>query len=170
MGRVLSEILHFEMIEMVNLEDIRSRTQSVRKYIEGMKEKDREKFLSVYNDYQLNQDAAKELREYAPDISIVVISAAWCKDCVNAIPVLLKLEEEIGLEIRSFGKVKTVPLDPDVQWAIPPSPPEMEKWKVKAIPWIEIFGKDGKRIGTIIEKPSIKSTIEEEILYHIKTK
>ncbi|MBD3405730.1 MAG: hypothetical protein GF411_06315 [Candidatus Lokiarchaeota archaeon] len=170
MRRILSSNQHQRLIKMVNLEDIRSRTTTVREYIEGMKGKGQDKFLSVYNEYQVNQEVLSELEEFAPDITVVVISASWCGDCVNAIPVLLRLEEEIGLEVRSFGKVKTAPLDPDVQWAVPPSPPEMNKWKVKAIPWIEIFDREGNRLGTIIEKPSKKPTLEEEILYHLKDK
>ena len=83
---------------------------------------------------------------------------------------LAHLEEEIDLDVRVFGGMKTAPLDPTHKWAVPPSPPEAEEWKVKAIPWIEIFDKTGNRIATIIEKPTVKSTLEAELLYVLENK
>jgi thiol-disulfide isomerase/thioredoxin len=155
---------------MVNLESIRKRSKSVRDYISSLDDKLKDIQLEEYRNYNLDGNVIRELQDYADRITIVNIGASWCKDCRKAIPVLMKLEEEIGLEIHVFGSVKTAPLDPNRQWAVPPSPPEVEEWGVTAIPWIEIFDKEGNKIGTIIEKPKHESTLEAEILYMIKKK
>ncbi|UCE08951.1 MAG: thioredoxin family protein [Candidatus Thorarchaeota archaeon] len=135
-----------------------------------MKEKYQQEVLERLSGLKLDRDAVEELESYSDDVVVVYIGASWCKDCRAAIPVLMKLEEEIGLEVRVFGTVKTAPLDPDKQWAIPPSPPEVDEWGTTAIPWIEIFDKNGERIGTIIEKPCIKPTLEGELLHVLKHK
>lgn len=150
---------------MVDLGGIRDRTVSASEYIETLPENERQGFLDVYEDYELDFGSVEPLRKLVKGITVVVLSAGWCKDCKNAIPVFAHLEEEIGLDVRVFGGLKTAPLDPNHKWAIPPSPPEAEEWKIKAIPWIEVFDKSGNRIGTIIEKPTVKETLEAELLY-----
>ena len=153
---------------MVDLDDVRKRSQTAKEYISSLEEKWKESQLEEYRNYSLDNEAVRRLREYVDRITIVSIGASWCKDCRKAIPVLRKLEEEIGLEIRIFGSVKSAPLDPDHQWAIPPSPPEVDEWNVTAIPWIVIFDKEGNKVGTIIEKPKYKQTLEDELLHLIQ--
>ena len=155
---------------MVDLNNIRARTMTVKEYIDSADEKNRELLIEMYNSYNLKLDVLDELRPIIKDVTVVVLSALWCKDCKNAMPVLLHLEEKIGMDIRMFGGIKTAPLDPDRQWAVPPSPPEIDDWKVKAIPWFEFFDKKGNRVATLIEKPTVKETLEEEILYVLKNK
>ena len=155
---------------MVNLNEIRSRTTSVHDYIESLRDKDKEKFLEVYRTYKLNPDVVDELREVLKDLTVVTFSAAWCGDCKRAMPVMLQIEEQLGLEVLVFSKIKTKPLDPDHQWAVPPSPPEIEEWGVTAIPWFNFYDVDGNLLGTIIEKPTVKETLEAEILYVLKNK
>ena len=155
---------------MVDLNDIRSRTTNVRDYIDGLKDKDKEKFLEVYNTYKLNTDVVDILRETLKDLTVVVFSAAWCGDCKRAMPVMQQLEEQLGLEVLVFSKIKTAPLDPDRQWAVPPSPPEVNEWGVTAIPWFNFYDVDGNLVGTLIEKPKVKDTLEEEILHVLRNK
>ena len=153
---------------MEDLDDLRTRSKSVEEYVSSLEDKWRDIQLEESESCSLDQDVVKKLRDYANKITIVSIGANWCKDCRKAIPVLLKLEKELGLEIRVFGSVKTAPLNPDRQWAVPPSPPEVDKWNVTAIPWIVVFDKEGKRIGTIIEKPKHRPTLEAELLYIVQ--
>ena len=150
---------------MANLSEIRSKTSSVAEYIENLKGKDKDILLEKYEDYKLNEMAMAELQGFVNDLTLIVFSAAWCKDCTEAIPVLLHLEKTLNLDIRVFGKVKSAPLDQDHQWAIPPSPPEIEDWGVTAIPWIAIFNKNGESLGEIVEKAVQKPTLEEELLF-----
>ena len=149
----------------VDLDDITSRTLGIKEYIQLMDKKEQDAFMEFYNQYELDATVTNQLKKNAQDMTIVVLSASWCIDCTKAIPVLMHLEEKIGLKVRVFGNMKTAPLDPEHQWKIPPSPPEVEKWNVTAIPWIEIFDKDGKQLTTIIEKPKNQSTLEGEIFY-----
>jgi len=152
----------------VDLDDIRARTKTAGEYIDSIKGKDGEAMNQKYREYTLKAKAVERLRPLVKDVVVVVFSAAWCKDCKNALPVLRHLEEKIGLEVRVFGSIKTAPLDPDHRWKIPPSPPEMEEWDVTHIPWIVLFDRKGNEIATIIEKPTIKDTLEEEILNHLE--
>lgn len=153
---------------MVDLDDIRKRTKTARDYIESMEGKVKDQFLEFYNEYKLDPKATKELKELTNGLTYVVMSADWCKDCRFAVPVLMYLEEEIGLNVRCFSGIKTAPLDPNHQWRIPPSPPEMEEWGITAIPWIEILDSEGDRVGVIIEKPKVKPTLEAELVHVLK--
>ena len=155
---------------MVDLNDIRSRTTNVHGYIDGLKEKDKEKFLEIYNTYKLDTSVVDELREALNDLTVVVFSAAWCGDCKRALPVMMQIEEQLGLEILVFSKIKTAPLDPDRQWAVPPSPPEVNEWGVTAIPWFNFYEANGNLVGTLVEKPTVKETLEAEILHVLKNK
>ena len=155
---------------MVDLNDIRLSTTNVREYIDSLKDKDKEKLLEVYNSYKLDADVVDELRDALKDLTVVVFSAAWCGDCKRAMPVMMQIEEQLGLEVLVFSKIKTAPLDPDRQWAVPPSPPEVNEWGVKAIPWLNFYTPEGKLVGTLIEKPKVKETLEAEILHVLKDK
>jgi len=154
-----------------NLEDIRQRTTDVLGYFEALDGKDRDILEEMYEEYVLKEDIVDELREATKDLAVVVFSAAWCKDCKNAMPVMRHLQERIGLEVRVFGTIKTAPLDPKVKWAVPPSPPETNEWGVTAIPYFFFFDKnDGEKVAVLIEKPTVKETLEEEILHVLKHK
>lgn len=153
---------------MVDLQDIRKRTLSVRQYVDGAEPAARDTMLEKYRNYKLDIKVLESLKTVVRGVTCVVFSASWCKDCKEALPVLLHLEEKLNLEVRVFGTIKTSPLRPDQKWAVPPSPPEMNEWKITHIPWIEFFDSRGKRIGTIIEKPHVKETLEAEVLYTLK--
>lgn len=155
---------------MVDLNEIKTRTTNVKNYIDSLKDTDKEKFLEVYNNHNLNPDVVDKLREALKGLTVVVFSAAWCKDCRNAMPVMLHIEEQLGLQVLVFSKIKTAPLDPDRQWAVPPSPPEIDEWGVTAIPWFNFYDAEGNLVGTLIEKPTVKETLEEEILHVLKDK
>ena len=155
---------------MVDLDDIRARTKNAREYVESIEGKAGDQFMNLYDGYKLDPTATEELKSLMEGLTVVVMSAGWCKDCRNALPVLMHLEEQIGIEVRCFSGIKTAPLDPDNQWKIPPSPPEMKEWGVTAIPWIEFFDSNGDRVATIIEKPNTKPTLEAEMVHVLKHK
>lgn len=130
-----------------------------------MAPRDRDAVLDAYDKYQLNMDAIEKLKPLLKNVTCIVFSAPWCGDCKRATPVLMHLVKQTDLDVRVFGSIKTAPLDPDHQWKIPPSPPEIEDWKVTHIPWIVFFDNDGNELGKIIEKPEFRETLEEETLY-----
>lgn len=153
---------------MIDFEDIRKRTTNIKDYIDALSEKDKDLVMDVYEEYNLNEDVVEELREIMKGLKVVIFSAPWCGDCKRAMPPLLHLEEKIGLDAMVFGTIKTDPLNKEVQWKVPPSPPEINEWGAKAIPWFEFFDSEGNKVGTLIEKPKVKDTLEEEILHILK--
>lgn len=155
---------------MIDFEDIKNRTTNIQGYIDNLPEKDRDLLLEAYKGYTINEDAANELRPLLKDLRVVIFSAAWCGDCKRAMQVLLHLEREYGLNAMVFGGIKTDPLNKDVKWRVPPSPPEINEWGATAIPWIVFFDSNGNKVATLIEKPHVKETLEEEMLYILKNK
>lgn len=151
---------------MIDFEDIRKRTTNIKGYIDALSDKDI--VMEAYEEYNLNEDAVEELREIMKGLKVVIFSAPWCGDCKRAMPALLHLEEKVGLDAMVFGTIKSDPLNKEVQWKVPPSPPEINEWRATAIPWFEFFDSDGNKVGTLIEKPKTKDTLEEEILYILK--
>lgn len=159
-----------QRITMVDLKDICNRTITANEYFGSLEDKVKDIIQEKYDAYSLDDDVVQELAPMVKDVTLVVFSAPWCGDCKEALPIFMHLEEKIGLHICMFGQIKTAPLDPYNKWAVPPSPPEINEWRATAIPWIEIFDNKGERIGTIIEKPKIKPTLEAEILHVLKNK
>lgn len=155
---------------MIDFEDIKKRTTTIRGYIDALSEKDKNLVMEAYEEYKLNDKVMSELKEILKDLKVVIFSAPWCGDCKRAMPPLLHLEEKAGLKAMVFGEIKTDPLNKNVQWKVPPSPPEINEWGATAIPWLVFFDSAGNKVGTVIEKPTVKETMEEEILYVLKDK
>jgi thiol-disulfide isomerase/thioredoxin len=152
-----------------NLAQIRKETVSVNCYIEDLEQPFKEKFLTREQTYQLKQEAIDQLKKVADGYVIVAFSAEWCKDCSVNVPVLALISEATGLEIRIFGGLMKDPLSHTRKWRIPPSPPEVETFNVEKIPLIVIFDKEGREIGRIIENPTHKPTLEEELCEIVKS-
>ena len=153
---------------MIDFEDIRKRTTNIKGYIDTLSDKDKDIVMEAYDEYNLNEDVVEELREIMKGLKVVIFSAPWCGDCKRAMPPMLHLEEKIGLDAMVFGEIKSDPLNKDAQWRVPPSPPEISEWGATAIPWFEFFDSDSNKVGTLIEKPKVKDTLEEEILHILK--
>ncbi|MFW9909856.1 MAG: TlpA family protein disulfide reductase [Candidatus Thorarchaeota archaeon] len=132
--------------------------------------KDRDILYEMHDEYKLDMNIVEELKDELRNLVVVVFSAAWCKDCKNAMPVMLHLEEKLNLEVLVFSGIKTAPLDPNHKWAVPPSPPETNEWGITAIPYFFFFKKDGEKVAVLIEKPRVKDTLEAEILYVLRNK
>jgi hypothetical protein len=147
----------------IDLTEITKRTVSVKEYLDSLEHPFREKFLTRKQTYQLKLGAVKRLKKFANNYIAVAFSAGWCKDCATNIPVLALISEATGLEVRIFGGLKKDPLSQTRKWRIPPSPPEVETFKVDKIPLILLFDKEGEMIGRIIENPK-EPTLEEELL------
>ncbi len=153
---------------MIDFEDIRKRTTNIKGYIDALSDKDKDIVMEAYDEYNTNEDVVEELREVMKGLKVVIFSAPWCGDCKRAMPPMLHLEEKIGIDAMVFGTIKSDPLNKEVQWKVPPSPPEINEWGATAIPWFEFFDSDGNKVGTLIEKPKVKETLEEEILHILK--
>jgi thiol-disulfide isomerase/thioredoxin len=147
----------------VNLEEIRNRTLTVKAYLNGIEQRFLEKFLSRKETYTLEENAKREIKQHTKNQMILAFSAHWCKDCATSIPVLYLLAETTGIEVRVFGGIKSDPLSHSRKWRIPPSPKEMETFKIEKIPTIIVFDEQGHEMGRLVENPRIMPTLEQEI-------
>jgi thiol-disulfide isomerase/thioredoxin len=147
----------------IDLSNLRKKTVSINQYIANLKQPFRKKFLIRKQMYKPKHEVLTQLRKIAGRYVVIAFSAEWCKDCTANIPVLAIISEATGLEVRVFGGLMKDPLNPTRKWRIPPSPPEVEIFKVDKIPLILVTNTNGEEIGRIIENP-VEPTIEEEIL------
>jgi len=154
----------------VNLSEIRQKTVAVNEYIESLEHPFCENFLKRKQAYPLSMEAINQLGKIAKNYVVVAFSAEWCKDCAANIPVLALVSEVTGLEVRIFGGIKKDPLSPTRKWRIPPSPPEVETFKIDKLPTIIIFDKEGNEVERIIENPKQMPTLEQELCEMIKSK
>ncbi len=151
-----------------DFQDMLNRAVPIEQYMRECSADCKSKYEACRADYTLKPDILESIKAFDNQFIVVTISADWCKDCIANVPVLDLVHEATGLPVYILGGVKTDPLNPDRQWAVPPSPPEVNTLNIKAIPTILIYAKNGKEIGRIIENPSIKPTLEEELLYFLE--
>ena len=158
-----------EVKPMPTLNDVTENAPTVNQYIDSMPAGYRGGFVRQRDDYNLDMDIVEKLKIYANDHEIVALFANWCGDSRRAIPVLAHLEDKIGLKARALGGM-TKPSwtekrkNPGMNWAIPPSPREVETLGVTSSPTIIIFNSSGEEVGRIKTKPKVEKTIEAEIL------
>lgn len=152
----------------INLKEIRQKTVSLERYIDSLEEPFRQKFLETTTNYHPQPEATEQLKKLTPNYTLLVFSAAWCKDCAKNIPILFLISEATGIEARVFGNLKKDPLSHTRKWRIPPSPPEVETFKIDKLPSIIIINEKGIEIGRIVENPKNKPTLEEELVHLIK--
>ena len=145
---------------------LRANALSVDEMIEKLERKDGEIIKENIQNYQPKEDILNELVVKAKGYFIVVFSADWCKDCkknVAEFAKVVKLRPDI--DAIFFKGIKSAPLDPDVRWRVPPSPPEVNEFDLRKIPTFYILDSTGNLIGQIIENPEIKTSIEEELIH-----
>ncbi|MEE8181763.1 MAG: thioredoxin family protein [Candidatus Thorarchaeota archaeon] len=158
-----------EANQMPTLNDVTRNAPTVNQYINSMPAGYRGGFVRQRDSYELDKDIVEKLRIYANDHEIVALFANWCGDSRRAIPVLAHLEDKIGLKVRALGGM-TKPSweekrkNPGMNWAIPPSPREIETLSVTSSPTIIIFNNSGEEVGRIKTKPKVEKTVEAEIL------
>jgi thiol-disulfide isomerase/thioredoxin len=150
---------------MKGFEDMLRRAVTIRDYLDDIPDGDRIKYDTRASTYVPNIKALKELRKYSDLFIVVAIGASWCKDCVQHMPVLDMISEKTEILAMVLGGVKTDPLNPDRQWAVPPSPPEVDTLGITRIPTILVYTKGGVEVGRIIEHPKETPTLEEELLF-----
>ena len=152
----------------INLSETRRKTLSVNQYVESLEQPFQDKFLTFKSTYQLNREAVDYLKENSSKYMVVAFSASWCKDCAKSISILAMLSDAAGLEVRIFGGLKRDPLSTVSKWRIPPSPPEVESFRVDKIPLIVVFDEEGKEVGRMVETPKFAPSVECEISEIIK--
>ncbi|MFX1539965.1 MAG: TlpA family protein disulfide reductase [Promethearchaeota archaeon] len=157
-------------MQLAEFQEMLNRADSIEKYMHECSIDCRQKYEARRAEYTPKPRVLESIKKLADQFIVVVIGADWCKDCIANIPVLDLIHGATGLPVYILGGVKTDPLNPNRQWAVPPSPPEVDTMNIKAIPTILIYTLDGREIGRIIENPSIEPSIEEELLCHMEKK
>ncbi len=150
---------------MPSLADVRADAPSSSDAIESLSTRHKGGFNRNRNDYKLNQEAIEKLRVYTEEgYTIVSLFADWCGDSRRAIPVLALLEKEIGKKIPCLGGMTKSPYGSDKNWAVPPSPVEVDAFEVTSSPTILIFNNEGEEVGRIKTRQKMTPSIEEEIV------
>jgi thiol-disulfide isomerase/thioredoxin len=157
-----------ELMISQQFEVMLTRAKPISEYMNTCSVDCRPKYEARRAEYQPKAEVLESIKKSADQFVVVAIGADWCKDCVTNIPVLELIQEATGMPIYVLGGVKTDPLNPNHQWAVPPSPPEVDTLNIKAIPTILLYTPDGTEIARIIENPQILPTLEEELLYLIE--
>ncbi len=148
-----------------DLSELRKRTVFANEYIEKLGEPFRGKFMERARVYCLDVEAVGSIKDFRNHYFLLAFSAEWCKDCAANIPILALLSNETALETRVFGGIKKDPLSHTKKWRIPPSPPEVETFKVEKLPTIIVFDTRGREIGRVIENPKQSPNLERELLH-----
>ncbi len=154
------------MLEVHDLEKLKTNGLNVTDMVNKLEGKDGEIIKENIANYQPNKDILSKLSKKAKDYLFVVFSADWCKDCkknVSAFAKMIQMEPSINAVF--FKGIKSAPLDPEVRWRVPPSPPEVNEFDLRKIPTFYVLNKDGKQVAEMIENPEVKPTLEEELLY-----
>ena len=155
-------------MQTAEFQEMLNRADTIETYMHKCSIDCRSKYKARRSGYSPKPKVLESIKRLADQFLVVAIGADWCKDCITNIPVLDLIHETTGLPVYILGGAKTDPLNPNRQWAVPPSPPEVDTLNIKAIPTILIYTLDGREIGRIIENPSIKPTLEEELLCYMQ--
>ena len=149
---------------MAMLSEVNSDAPSCSEYMDTMSLSYKGGFLRQKNEYKLNPEAIEKLAKYSEDYRIVIIFADWCGDARRAVPVMALIEAETGQNISALGGMKKPPYGSDKFWAVPPSPVEVDVFKITSSPTILIFNKKSEEIGRIKTRQKMTPSIEQEIV------
>ncbi|NHJ04828.1 MAG: hypothetical protein EAX90_08390 [Candidatus Heimdallarchaeota archaeon] len=152
--------------EIHDLKQLRTNGITYKEYIDSLNGKGGEEFKQSYINYNPNEEVITKLAEKANGYIFVVFSAVWCKDCKSNCAAFLKIvEKKPEIDAIFFKGMKSAPLDPNVRWRIPPSPPEVDEFDLRKIPTFYILNSKGKIVGEMVENPVHKETLEEELVF-----
>lgn len=149
-----------------DLAQLKKNGKTVEDYMSCLEGKSGDEIKTNCELYEPKEDVIAALAEKAKGYTFVVFSAVWCKDCKTNVAAFAKiLEHQPDIEVIFFSGIKTAPLDPDIRWRVPPSPPEVDDFDLRKIPTFYILNSEGVQVGEMIENPEHKETLEEELLY-----
>jgi thiol-disulfide isomerase/thioredoxin len=163
--------------QAIAIQDIQTPVLQWAEYIDTVKDLQfREPYEASYRAYVPKSAIINEIKLWLAktneSIQIIAFGAKWCPDCQVQMPRLAKIAESVNDPRFSIGliggimtKIPTQRKAGEPIWKSPPSPTESVdiRFDMGHIPILYIFGKSGKCIGRIVERPK-KSTIEDDIL------
>ncbi len=107
-----------------------------------------------YNNYQLEDDAIRQIKKLRKDIEVVIVFGTWCHDTETQLPRFLKICDAAGFK---DAKIKLLGVDSnksagdiDIEWL-----------EISRVPTFIIY-KNGREIGRIVEQPT--TTLEKDFL------
>ncbi|MFX0032882.1 MAG: thioredoxin family protein [Candidatus Hodarchaeota archaeon] len=151
--------------------DLESPTMSSDEYLKIYKDKIEINYKTYEPKREILNKLNKFLEKEKEALNILALGADWCPDCNRNIPRLIKIIKKLNNKEVTFkilyGIMKDAFHKPNEPiWHKKRSPKEAlnPKFDLKAIPTIYFFNKKGDYLGSIIENPKEKSTIEEDML------
>ena len=66
----------------------------------GMVVKNAELWHGVYRTSTVSPEAVERLRRVSGEFRLLVLSEDWCGDCVSVVPIIARLAEQAGVELR----------------------------------------------------------------------
>ncbi len=157
---------------MPKLDTIKSKGVSPEEYVRTIKlAKYQKMFEDKINETPVKEDTVNEIAELVKtkQITIRVFAAVWCKDTLKTLPAVTYITKQIPeIDLKILGGIKNVPFDKKIRWKVPPSPPEVDTFDIRAVPTFIFFDKNGEEIGRVKEPPEVTETVEDEILHYLK--
>ena len=92
-------------------------------------------------------------------LNVVAIGEDWCPDVVRGMPVIARLCEEAGLDLRIFDRDKNMDLTNEFLW----------RHKFMCIPVFVLYDKDWNELGHWIEKPASAYKWSADIRTELRT-
>lgn len=152
-----------------NLTRLKKNGLSVQEYVENLSGKSGQELKENIQKYEPKETVLKELAEKMRGYTVIVFSATWCKDCkINVAAFIKILQKRSDIKAVFFTGIKSAPLDPNIRWRVPPSPPEVKEFNLEKIPTFYILDSNGKVVATMIENPKYENSIEEELIHLIE--
>ncbi len=148
---------------MYDLGYLNECSEDVLEYMVASKEK-APQYMERYDSYVLDEEVATKIECHKGNYTVIAFSAEWCPDCYRNIPVLAHIQEKTGLKTRVFGHLMRDAKNDNRLWACPPSPEQVNEFKVVKIPHMFILNKKGEVEGEIIENPPEGKSLERAIL------
>jgi hypothetical protein len=83
----------------MNLNQWFEKAMSSNEYIQSM-EKNKEGLLDIYENFQVPEDLEFYEKIKGKNLRAIVLTEDWCGDAMLNVPVLLRLSEKAGIEVR----------------------------------------------------------------------
>lgn len=108
-----------------------------------------ERFKEFYDTFKVDPKEVEFYKKFNAKkggVKIVAIGADWCPDVVRGIPVVTRIAEAAGMELRIFPKEENMDLMAEYMW----------RHQFESIPVFVFFDKDWKELGHFIEGPAAR--------------
>ena len=112
-------------------------------YLETV-EKNRELWHAVHERVRLPRDVVAEAKRVPGGWHLVALSEDWCGDAVNTLPVIARLADEAGWDMRVLGRDD----NPDLMDA------HLTNGRSRSIPVVIVYDEDFREVGWWGPRPS----------------